>query len=74
MELVLITVIGLAVVFKLGLFRPVKDLAEVASLESAVYKDEHAARVAKRYESLASDVDMNKVNENIKKIRSLNFD
>lgn len=74
MELVLIVVICLAVVFKLGLLSPIKDLAEVATRESTVYKDEHKARVAKRYESLAADVDIEKVNENIKKVRSLNFD
>lgn len=72
--LVLVMVIGLFVVFKLGLFSPIIELSAVATRESTAYNREHKARVAKRYESLTADIDVAKVNENIAKIDMLNFD
>lgn len=73
MELVIITIIALAVIYKLGLFGPITDLSEVATRESSVYNREHKAKVAKRYESLATDINVEKVNETIEKIDSLKF-
>ena len=69
-----ILVVGLFVVFKLGLFNPVVELAAVATRESTAYNREHKARVAKRYATMATDVDVVKINENIAKIDALNFD
>ena len=70
----IVLVVGLFVVFKLGLFKPVVELAAVATRESTVYNREHKARVAKRYETMAAHVDVVKINENIAKIDALNFD
>lgn len=74
MELVIIVIIVLAVVFKLGLFGPVVDLTQVATRESQVYNREHKVKVAKRYEDLAANIDVEKVNETIAKVDELEFD
>ena len=74
MELVIIVIIVLAVVFKLGLFGPVVDLTQVATRESQAYNREHKVKVAKRYEDLAADIDVDKVNETITKVDELEFD
>lgn len=74
MEMVLVLLIVLAVAYKLGLFGPVIDLANVATRESTAYNREHKSRVGKRYEGLATDLDVKKINENIKTIDSLRFD
>ena len=73
MELVLLALIVLAVVYKLGLFGPILDLSDVATRESSVYNREHKVKVAKRYEGLATDIDVDKVNATIAKIDELNF-
>tara|TARA_R110000850_G_scaffold46502_1_gene117222 strand:+ start:198 stop:422 length:225 start_codon:yes stop_codon:yes gene_type:complete len=73
MELVILAVIVLAVVYKLGLFGPVLDLSDVATRESSVYNREHKIKVAKRYETAAVEIDVEKVNDTIAKIDSLNF-
>lgn len=73
MELVIVLIVVLAVVYKLGLFGPILDLSDVATRESSVYNREHKVKVAKRYETLATDVDTDKVNATIAKIDELNF-
>lgn len=72
--MLVILVVALFVVFKLGLFNPIVELSAVATRESTAYNREHKARVAKRYETMATDVDVVKVNENIAKIDMLEFD
>ena len=74
MELVIIVIIVLAVVFKLGLFGPVVDLTQVATRESQAYNREHKVKVAKRYENLAANIDVEKVNATITKVDELEFD
>ena len=77
MELVLIFVILLAVVYKLGLFGPILDLADVATRESAVYNREHKVKVGKRYmnnDFTFTDENITTINDNISKIDGLNFD
>lgn len=74
MELVLIVLIVLAVVYKLGLFGPILDLTNVATRESSVYNREHKTKVGQRYEKLATELDVDKINSNIAKIDSLRFD
>jgi len=74
MEIVVLVVFVAFVVYKLGLFKPITDLADVANRETSVYNREHKARVAKRYESLLVDVDVERVNANIKSIEELHFD
>ena len=74
MEFVLILLVVLAVAYKLGLFNPVIDLTDVATRESAAYNREHKVKVGKRYEKLATDLDVEKINENINKIDNLKFD
>ena len=74
MELVFILIIVLAVAYKLGLFGPIMDLSNVATRESSAYNREHKTKVAKRYENMSSDIDVDKVNANIKTIDSLKFD
>lgn len=74
MDLVIIVIIALAVIYKLGLFNPIQDLASVATRESSKYNRKHKEDVAKVYETMSADIDVEKVNENIKKIDSLNFD
>ena len=69
-----VAVIILAVLFKLGLFAPVVELSAVATRESSAYNREHKARVAKRYESLVTDIDLEKVAENVARIDALSFD
>jgi hypothetical protein len=71
---VVLLLVILFVMYKLGLFSPVVELTAVARRESAVYNRGHKAAVAKRYESMAVDVDVVKVNENIAKIDALAFD
>lgn len=70
----IVLVIALFTVYKLGLFKPVVELATVATRESSAYNRSHKAAVAKRYETMAVDVDVVKVNENIAKIDALQFD
>ena len=72
--LVVIVVVGLFTLYRLGLFSPIVELSQVATRESTVYNRSHKAVVAKRYESMAVDVDVTKVNENIAKIDALAFD
>lgn len=75
--LVALVLIALAVFYKLGLFRPIVDLTDVATRESAVYNREHKIKVAKRYlnaENTMSEDDITKINSNIEAIDSLNFD
>lgn len=74
MELVLILLVILFVVYKLGLFAPVIDLTSVATRESSVYNRSHKVAVAKRYETMATDIDVAKVNTTIKQIDELHFD
>jgi hypothetical protein len=74
MSIVLITVIVLLVVFKLGLFRPIVEMAEVATRESAVYNRGHKIEVAKRYEKMEGSVNSEKVNSVIAQIDALDFD
>ena len=64
----------IAVIFKLGLFAPVVELSAVATRESSAYTREHKARVAKRYEDLLVDVDVEKVAKNIATVDALSFD
>lgn len=73
-SLVILMAIALFTVYRLGLFKPVVELSAVATRESTAYNRSHKAVVAKRYESMAVDVDVVKVNENIAKIDTLNFD
>lgn len=77
MELIILLVIALAVVYKLGLFGPVVDLADVATRESSAYNREHKKKVAKRYlgnDFKLSEEEVTKINSNIKAIDELNFD
>lgn len=74
MEMVLIVVIGLLVIYKLGLFRPIVDLSEAATRESATYNDEHALSVAKRYEEMdKQEIDVDKVKAVRAKLASLDL-
>ena len=73
MELVLVVLVAVFVVFKLGLFAPIVELSAVAARESSAYNREHKAKVAKRYENLVADIDVDQVKENVAKIDSLNF-
>ena len=66
--------VGLFVVYRLGLFKPVVELAAVATRESSAYNRSHKAIVAKRYETMATDIDVEKVNVNIAKIDAVAFD
>ena len=76
--LVVLVLIGLALVYKLGLFGPIIDLSNVATRESAAYNREHKSKVAKRYlnnaEYTFGTEDITKINANIKAIDELKFD
>jgi hypothetical protein len=72
--LVLVLLVALFVVWKLGLFNPIVELSAVATRESSAYNREHKVRVAKRYENLTADIDVDKVNANIKVVDEFNFD
>ena len=77
MEIVLLAIVGLAVFYKLGLFRPVIDLTDVATRESSIYNREHKGKVARRYlddSNTFSTEDVTKINTNIKAIDDLKFD
>ena len=77
MELIAVVIIILAVVYKLGLFSPIVDLAAVASNESKVYKDEHTAKVKRRYldaDFTFTEEDEATIANNIKAVRDINFD
>ena len=69
-----IVLVGLFTLYRLGLFKPVVELSAVATRESTVYNRSHKALVAQRYATMAIDVDVVKVNENIAKIDALAFD
>ena len=72
--LLVVVIVGLFTLYRLGLFKPVVELAAVATRESTVYNRSHKAVVAKRYEAMATEIDVVKVNENIAKIDALAFD
>jgi hypothetical protein len=73
--LVAVLIVGLFVVWKLGLFSPVIQLSDVATRESAAYNREHKLRVAKRYEQLDINVESaEKITQNIALIDAFNFD
>lgn len=75
MELVLLVIIGLAVVYKLGLFAPISDLAEVATIESSKYKRLHKAEVLEEYQKESEkEIDVEKINAYIKKIDEIKLD
>lgn len=69
-----VAIIVITLIFKLGLFAPVVELSAVATRESAAYNREHKARVAKRYENLLVEVDVEKVAKNVATIDALSFD
>lgn len=69
-----VAIIVIALIFKLGLFAPIVELSAVATRESAAYNREHKARVAKRYENLLVDVDVEKVAKNVATVDALSFD
>ena len=71
---VAVALVVMALLFKLGLFAPIVELSAVATRESSAYNREHKARVAKRYEDLITDVNLEKVAENVAKIDALSFD
>ena len=71
---VMVALVVLGVMFKLGLFAPIIELTAVATRESSAYNREHKARVAGRYEKLITDIDLDKVAENVARIDALNFD
>jgi hypothetical protein len=50
------------------------ELSAVATRESSAYNREHKARVAKRYENLTTDIDLERVAENVARIDALQFD
>ena len=72
--LAVLAAIVIMVLFKLGLFAPVIELSAVATRESSAYNREHKARVAKRYEGLTTDINLEKVAENVAAIDALTFD
>lgn len=69
-----VAIIVILLVFKLGLFAPIVELSAVATRESSAYNREHKARIAKRYEGLLVDVDVEKVAKNVATIDALSFD
>lgn len=69
-----VAIIVITLIFKLGLFAPVVELSAVATRESSAYNREHKARVAKRYENLLVDVDVEKVAKNVATVDALSFD
>ena len=71
---VMVALVVIGVMFKLGLFAPIVELSAVATRESSAYNREHKARVAKRYEDLTTDIDLERVAENVAKIDALSFD
>lgn len=73
-SLLIVVIVGLFTVYRLGLFKPVVELSAVATRESTAYNRGHKALVAKRYEGMAVDIDVVKVNETIAKIDALQFD
>ena len=77
MELVLITVVGLFVLYKVGAFGAALDLFAVATRESSAYNRDHKKKVAKRYlnaENSFTEEEITKINGNIKAIDDLKFD
>ena len=72
--LLLIVLFATFVVYKLGIFGSIEELAAVATRESTAYNREHKVRVAKRYESLSENFDPEKINDHIAKVDKLNFD
>ena len=72
--LVVMSLIVLVTLNMLGVFGSIVELFAVATRESTAYSREHKVSVAKRYENMATDVDVVKVNETIAKIDALDFD
>lgn len=72
--LLVVLLVVLFTVYRLGLFKPVVELSAVATRESTAYNRSHKSITAKRYEGMAVDVDVEKVNANIAKIDALKFD
>ena len=74
MEIFALVLLMVIVAYKLGLFEPVLDLKEVAVRESKIYNLAHKDKVGKRYENMSVDLDVEKINKNIEKLKSLKFD
>lgn len=77
MALVAVVVIGLFVLYNLGVFGALVKLVNVANREADKYDREHKAKTAKSY--LSADVsfsaaDLKKINDNIESIDKLKFD
>ena len=75
MEIVLVLIVSVIVVYMLGLFRPVAEMAEIATRESSAYNREHKVKVIERYKTMKVDAAaVKKVNENIALIDAVQFD
>lgn len=75
--LVLVLLIVLALAYKLGIFRSIIALTNVATREAEIYDREHKVKVGKRYlakENVVSKEELKKINDNIKAIDELDFD
>jgi len=75
--IVLLTLIVLAVAYKLGVFRSIVALTNVATREADIYDREHKVKVGKRYlnkENTITAAELTKINDSIKSIDALDFD
>lgn len=71
MAILLIVIVLAGILYLLGLFKPVVNLANVATRESELYDNNHFVKTMKEYETMGTDVDMDKVKENVNKISEL---
>ena len=75
--LLVILLVGLFVIYKLGLFNPAVNLANVATRASSKYDRDHKEKIARSYlgsSSTFTEEDITKINTNIKNIDDLKFD
>lgn len=74
LALLLIVMFATFVLYRLGVFGSIEHLFNVATREATAYDREHKVRVAKRYEGLTADIDVEKVNTNVAVVDSFDFD
>ena len=72
MELAVLLII-VVVAYKSGLFELIKELIG-EERKSRAFNEEHKIKTQKRYENMNTDIDVDAINEKIRKIDSLKFD
>jgi hypothetical protein len=72
--LLVLVVTGWIILRTLGIVGAIKEVVGVAERESVAYNREHKVAVAKRYQAMTVDIDVEKVNAAIATVDAMQFD